>query len=599
MHNEEQSSTSNDEPGIMNDENSPEVILGKIEDRNISEVENLFIRLNSGGTPLKGEELNYSILKAHISIELQRKIEENCKGLFYPARFITIVFRLYNNIPKKSKNVIAERDSINMKIKPRQFQRMMREEDKSSFIDFLEKFLSSNYIAEIKKILIYNANSHPIGLPSFIAYSIADKAPEIMFMLTYRLYIKRDEITDEILPLVLGLITLFVWLGKGEKQKDHGKLLENIWNCVKTYDTKTFWSSETLHRAMIKDMDYDIMTPFPDLKTLKGIIPKESFNIQSMTFDKVWGSSKYGNFIDKIFYNKELILYAQRAKLFECYKTCNDFLLEDTNRPFDYDHICPNSFIHNKRSIHRALRDWYSSNGNYRVWPFSQNRGDQDDAPAVKFKTPHDLKDSFCKEDWLELGDEIKKSIRDTSTAKRIINCILNRNIDLCMEWYTNFNISKLVPESPKRKNILDLFEGTIKKYCWKGVKENEDRYAYYSTIKGKACLYFSFNTEEFNTLKNNNVYFGIYEEEPDLMLPKIKTTKEQNENVYIEKQYYYSKFTLISYSENSLNLLFKEFYVWLLNLRFDSKQMAIDRFNKSIRKEWLNIVLSSVSVSR
>ena len=84
--------------------------------------------------------------------------------------------------------------------------------------------------------------------------------------------------------LYIGLITLFVWLGKGEKQKDHGELLENIWNCVKTYDTKTFWSSETLHRAMIKDMDYHIMTPFPDLKTLKGIIPKESFNIQSMTY---------------------------------------------------------------------------------------------------------------------------------------------------------------------------------------------------------------------------------------------------------------------------------------------------------------------------
>lgn len=88
--------------------------LGKVEDRNISEVENLFIRLNSGGTPLRGEELNYSVLKAHITPDLQNKIEEKCKGLFYPARFITIAFRLFNNLPGNNNG--NERDGISIKI---------------------------------------------------------------------------------------------------------------------------------------------------------------------------------------------------------------------------------------------------------------------------------------------------------------------------------------------------------------------------------------------------------------------------------------------------------------------------------------------------
>lgn len=114
----------NDLVSSDNDDNSPahmeEANQPNIEDRSIDEVENLFIRLNSGGTPLRGEELNYSILKAHMSSELQTRIEERCKGLFYPARFITIAFRLFNNLGKTR---VTDKDSITMKVKPKQFQR--------------------------------------------------------------------------------------------------------------------------------------------------------------------------------------------------------------------------------------------------------------------------------------------------------------------------------------------------------------------------------------------------------------------------------------------------------------------------------------------
>lgn len=64
------------------------------------EIETMFVRLNAGGTPLTGEELNYSILKAHISSETQKKLEEACKLMFRPARFITITYRLYQQQKK-------------------------------------------------------------------------------------------------------------------------------------------------------------------------------------------------------------------------------------------------------------------------------------------------------------------------------------------------------------------------------------------------------------------------------------------------------------------------------------------------------------------
>jgi uncharacterized protein with ParB-like and HNH nuclease domain len=67
------------------------------------EVENLFVRLNSGGTQLSGEELNYSILKAHLQRPVQDEIENACKQLFKPARFITIAYRLYQQEKKEEK----------------------------------------------------------------------------------------------------------------------------------------------------------------------------------------------------------------------------------------------------------------------------------------------------------------------------------------------------------------------------------------------------------------------------------------------------------------------------------------------------------------
>ena len=73
-------------------------------------------------------------------------------------------------------------------------------------------------------------------------------------------FIKADNITEELKPKVLGIITLFTWLGRVDKQRDHSKLLKNIWLCVKFFDTKMFWSKETVQRAMIKDEHYEILT---------------------------------------------------------------------------------------------------------------------------------------------------------------------------------------------------------------------------------------------------------------------------------------------------------------------------------------------------
>lgn len=598
----------------------------KIEDRNISEVENLFIRLNSGGTPLRGEELNYSVLKAHITDpELLKNIEKKSKGLFYPARFITIAFRLFNN--RSTKNSVNEADSISMNIKPKQFQRLIRENkrDKNSndnFISFLTDFIDSGIIEKTQQLLVYS-ETNTIGLPKFVAHSLADKAPEIMFMLLYRLYVKKDNIAPDLKPRVLGLITLFTWLGRGEKQRDHAKLLQNIWPCVKSYSAERFWSEETVQRAMLMDGDYEILTSFPNSSDLKRIIPKDKKgeNIKALVRSKIYDASGYRDFIHKMFFEKDIILYAQREALHEWFKVFDEVYLEDTNRPFDWDHICPHNYIRQK-NIAQALRDWYPSNGNFRAWKYSLNRGDQDVSPANKlnpskedlewwskrlnknYSTVGELKKdllswSYCvNENWLDLDSTILEKIKDYSNAKQIIKCILKRNVNMCLVWYKNLEIDKLIPIKQNSKNIIEFFESVISKK-WKEKQENEERVAYYLPLGERNLdLYFSFDIEK-NTLYEDYIYFGIQEpqknseENQEIKIPSNKTEKYQQG---YENRYYYTGnyFTLNSYSEDSKIELFNQFYLWLIDFPDKkTKDLIINKFNDSIKSKYQNEIIS------
>jgi len=608
---EEDTEASDDATNEDKDENKQ----NNVENRSVDEIENLFIRLNSGGTPLRGEELNYSVLKAHIKSELQKEIEERCKGIFYPARFITIAFRLFNNLDKQS---TTEKDSISMKIKPKQFQRNIKEK-KEAFINFItDTFIDDNNILRTKAILTYNKDSNPTGLPIFIVNTLADKAPEIMFMLLYRLIIKKDQIDPDLHAKVLGMITLFVWLGKGERQKDHSKLLNNIWPCVKNFDTKNFWSNETIQRAMLlDDTGYEILTPFPRLKDLGKIVPKEAhINIRRLTQAKICDHD-YGIFTEKMFFNKDLILYAQRSALSEWFQEIEDYNLEDTNRAFDWDHIAPNNAIHRKWYINEALTNWYSSNGNFRAWPYSLNRKDQAAAPSDKlnptaeddiewwsehsnYGKKNSLKDdlldaSCCDKGWLKLTSDDIDNIKENIVAKKITYCILNRNIRICKEWYEKLHIDNLFFETPEKKDIKRLFGNIINKKMWNGEKEDDDRHAYYLSVgENNLYIYFSFNIEG-NTLKEGEIYFGIACEENET-LKRVKIKKEQQETYNrTAPGYIGTGFTLVSYSESSIINLFKEFNIWLN--KFPDKKIGTDtihKYGKSIKAKYKKRVLNN-----
>lgn len=138
------------------------------------------------------------------------------------------------------------------------------------------------------------------------------------------------------------------------------------------------------------------------------------------------------------------------------------FYLDDTNIPFDWDHIYPHNLVSGKKNIPRIIADFYNSIGNFRAWPYELNRMDSDNLPIKKFaplkysentedltkswqcfieKRPNLIADvneltikllnwSICSNDWAN------KEVADVKRDGIIIyNLIIKRAIEIIKIW--------------------------------------------------------------------------------------------------------------------------------------------------------------------
>jgi len=584
------------------------------DDDNSDEVEILFIRLNSGGTPLRGEELNYSILKANIDKTLQDQIEEACKGLLAPARFITIAFRLFQHQQQS-----ASRDSVLMRIKPKQFQKYIGD-SREEFVKFLAVIIGKkNYegattlLEHAKRLLVYR-DDLPYALPYPVVSRLSDSAPEVVFMFLYRLLIKKDSLggDSELHRKMIGVVSMFLWFGKGERQRNHSRLLSKIWPCVRSLQAEQFWSSSTIERAMLDN----VFPPIPRKDELSVLGKTNYVRAKTGALAKFITQDRFGVVASKAFTNRDFILYAQRRFLAETFKD-EHFEQDDTNVPFDWDHISPNKLIEGKKQIPKAIKEWYNTNGNLRAWPYSLNRIDQDGAPAKKldplnpihFEQPgnqrtkrieawqeyfdktnkafdkNSLKTqlldwSFCALDWAKCNaDDLKTKANWIDVRKLIIN----RNLAIYSEWCDELRIEKLIP--PKKK--IDI-SSMLNKTKWKnnhasfeGWTESECWVSRAPVLEDWGFLYLGYpktdNEDEQGILDEYAIEFGLFEANKTEFIHNLKIPKEleskykknkDNNNTYIQDE-----FTLVSSDMESRLTLFRDLKQWLKAFPAPKKQ--------------------------
>lgn len=593
------------------------------------EVENLFVRLNAGGTPLRGEELNYSILKSKIDPKTQEKIEKACEHFVSPARFITVAFRLYQYVDKKH----TGRDALSMNIKPRQFQSRLNDKDEvQKFEQHILRLLDNidydgkTLIEYSKFTLEYHPTHNSSAFPHLVTKKMINNSPELLFMFWYRLVVKKDLFTwdtpkGKILhKRMLGMYSLFLWFGKGESNRDYSKLLKNIWPAMKVLDTDKFWSSATVKRAMLNE----VLLPIPWYSKNSTRNPgikwflKQNITLKTSLFDRLYYDKNHKSIYHNtnvLFDNKDIVLYAQRDFLYHIFKN-KQFHLDDTNIPFDWDHIYPKSLIDNKKHLPQLIKDFYESIGNFRAWPYELNRMDSDALPFIKFNPAEYTEDiDLLKQSWkrfIEKHKDLKADFNQISTkllewsvcnpkwaksevndikkgdAKEVFNLIVNRSVDLIGKWYDELLIEDLIPEQSNHKSSVIKEAFAKNKFVfnpsWIRQKAYMEEWDYTEldnlllnktiNINGDSvCIYISYSKDSEEQLSDSGFYFGFYDKEKTGVLESLKVSDDGKYDLNKKLHYLQGYFTLVSEHEESVKQLFADIAAWVNDKQFPLKK--------------------------
>ena len=113
--------------------------------------------------------------------------------------------------------------------------------------------------------------------------------------------------------------------------------------------------------------------------------------------------------------------------------------LEDTNAPWDWDHIYPQSWVYYKKNIPHIIGSWYNSIGNLRAVALEINRSENNNTSPSERLTNH-LNDSFIKENDWKYWNQISQRI-STEKAPILCQAMLHRLVNIYQDWYNELNV--------------------------------------------------------------------------------------------------------------------------------------------------------------
>ena len=497
-------------------------------------VETLFIRINSAGTPLGGEELMYSLIKSSW-IDAPMAIDKLTHKLATPARTALLASRLVrarHQRAQQTNNPGESTSKLRLIATPSvdDFRRLMNGQNKehSTFFQDMKSYIRGDGLQVFEAAYRFLTQSE-YGLPPVLASELAQKSPDVFFLflcwLDRLIEVRLDALN---LPIsapddarrVLGFLTALAWFAKTDSKT---RAVDAIWHDLQTLDAGKllyFFNRQRFLKTMAIDTHgRQNMIPVLDPDVLQLALQKSILGYQGCTKtisrsdSSIWKDWKWWQwlidenrprdidnalhpvfqeanlteaetvsdrirdtwyqFMDSLWGNKSMLLYAQRNSInlwFSDFDPSLPEFLEDKNRPWDYDHIHPQSFLQGRnggtlQGLPQIIKDWHSSIGNLRAWPLEANRSDGDVAPSIKLKAASSeeakygitdankcLASSFIKPEffdhyWSNCDPVNGKRLNDSDTfleRQALVNAIVWRFLDIYRQWYDDLKLSTL-----------------------------------------------------------------------------------------------------------------------------------------------------------
>lgn len=481
----------------------------------LSDIEILFNRIGTGGTPITQSELMYSAVKAYWP-ELTEENDRLATLYMPPHTLISLAFQLVLSTTGKG----LERAPSVAKIR------------KLAGDDGVRKAINELYCTDGKGSIM----SHILvtvdhwltnydKIPKVLRTTIARKSPEVYLLLMIFAKWKIDT-KNEDESLFRATAYYLHWM-VGDKFGVANSIYQAV---AKAKNEVSKWGNIIKQELLMSCVRGNI-TPLLSPEAFKGL-----FTIEG---DKNWrpngngrGSMPWWPLWKTVSYNREMLLYAQReymCKKFPNYDPARQDLWEDKNRPWDFDHIIPQDWIHRYRSHRQAYTNycevWKNNNGNMAAIPFWVNRAKSNEANWEEYKkNPIGL-----------LADE------QISDFGKLFNAMLNGDAKQakCFAGKTFTRMYKIYKEVYALLEPVDFRVGEITFIEKGGIKNRNERMTTIRDILVK---------EDFTA--------GIYYLYGNIEYPQNNIddwTKDWMSCGCITENKYYAAFTMVLHSDGSI----------------------------------------------
>lgn len=436
-------------------------------DRNDNSI--LFVRLNTGGKQLGGEELIFSLFKSEFPAA-KDAVEKAAAGFMPPSRLFSLLVRLVSAGDDSSK--------LHVLLTLRDFKAKITD---SKFKGALEAFISDRVAETVATARDLLTGKSAYSLPPALATRTINEAPDVFLALLHWLC-RGGKVSFESPEhrSLLAAITALAWFAPGNARQKQ----ENLRQWMQVAHTRPigeFWNPQTIRTLFSRSENP--LPSFPDPILIQDFLEKTIVNDPKYIWENLGAMcpkhpifSGYSHisipdeappdvepntpphllrenvlqenlrrFIKILSGSTHLLLFAQRVFIEREFRDFQqwDIVLEDTTSPWDWDHIYPSA--HRKRYVDSRYRDWHNTIGNKRAEELSRNRRNGSSDPNNKLGEEKTREDSFISEEVWEMIQGVSPNITDPATANTLCEIILRRMVEIYREWHTTLGIGQLM----------------------------------------------------------------------------------------------------------------------------------------------------------
>lgn len=429
------------------------------------DIEILFNRVNSRGTQMSGAELTYAAIK-HYGAKLcncpniGQIIKETAKGIMMEHILAQIIFRY-----------CFSENSIHGEINAGQIRKQALVLEANKVSNKLTCFFCDNgkkltdILRKTKEILLSSPDN--VNLPTFLMAEIADKNPNLFILLLC--IIDRQNFDSKFVQALAFFLYCF------SKNNEPIRLIFEIVSQKESIDIETI--QDILRDSISREWCSPLVSSFENFPAL-----------QESEYAQTWNLNKYENekgydafqllFRYKTSQGLFMLKYAQR-KYYNCvfgdYDPSSKEYWDEINRPWDHDHIIPQSWIQNG-DWGKCQDTWINSMGNIADIPFEKNRSKSDDEDFTYYESEDNSKLLFFNS---EIKTITKQSFELGYGMNKFMDITSKRFITISSDFLALFNVLQL-------ENNLSQMQIERKRFLLQLQKVLTDYDLYYRGNDGK-----------------------------------------------------------------------------------------------------------------